>query len=523
MSFSRVALFCLVFVGLASQAVATNLTATPRRALTMVYRLPEAISIIGDGESSFPVRLADSSRYYFDYSVGGEEYVFAWTKNDGNARYSDSGLTFGKGYTATFDRAVAVFDPETAYPVKAHDGRSLTIVWTSGSRRLETKVARSHFTVAMSSPTTGQSEGNPVMAGLADAAEIAALKEARRSPDPDWLMRSQWAEAVCTLEEDGRAGTGFVMWMEGNFYVITNQHVAFGMRHPEIRTVSGRTFTPLCIEAAEDRDIARILIDERPLAFSKMRQAQLEEQVFVLGNSDGAGRITSLQGRVNGRSAKEIELTAEFVKGNSGSPIISESGMILGVATYLELPPDPESETNTVTPKRIGSVLDEEIEWLPVNWELALQRSRQYERLETIALETVGMMALIWQFATGPIYVELSDPGLAAWLERRNTMVNEWHDRLQAYRNQVITRERIAEIEGLSRQRIRDTVMSQNHLSQVLARYRQQARVMRLHPDSSYHRARVERLNEIYDYALEISEAFVKAIQSSKIMLEDGS
>lgn len=63
----------------------------------------------------------------------------------------------------------------------------------------------------------------------------------------------------------------------------------------------------------------------------------MNEQVWVFGNSDGAGVITSIGGEVIGIGGDKIEVDAKFVSGNSGSPVIDAHGDVIGIATYAEI------------------------------------------------------------------------------------------------------------------------------------------------------------------------------------------
>jgi hypothetical protein len=55
----------------------------------------------------------------------------------------------------------------------------------------------------------------------------------------------------------------------------------------------------------------------------------------VYGNSLGSGVATELKGRILGVGPEKIEVDAEFVRGNSGSPILDAQGQVIGVATYV--------------------------------------------------------------------------------------------------------------------------------------------------------------------------------------------
>ena len=59
-----------------------------------------------------------------------------------------------------------------------------------------------------------------------------------------------------------------------------------------------------------------------------------------MGNSEGAGVITSSKSRIMGIGPDEIEVESDFVPGNSGGPVINEAEQVVGIATYIKNPVD---------------------------------------------------------------------------------------------------------------------------------------------------------------------------------------
>jgi hypothetical protein len=60
----------------------------------------------------------------------------------------------------------------------------------------------------------------------------------------------------------------------------------------------------------------------------------MHESVKIYGNSDGKGVITEIKGEIIGIGPKELEVSSEFVQGNSGSALLNDLGEVVGVATY---------------------------------------------------------------------------------------------------------------------------------------------------------------------------------------------
>lgn len=182
-----------------------------------------------------------------------------------------------------------------------------------------------------------------------------------------------WADSsasVVLVSTDYGRGTGFVTKMGGTNYVVTNAHVLEGARRVELRTLDNVKLTPVRLDLANDRDLARMQITEaQQPALAIAGDVSMGQKITVLGNSEGAGVITRLTGQVKGVGPKEVEVDAPFVGGNSGSPILDAAGKVLGVATYLKQA-GTTNWTTQGTPfvdvRRFGCRLQETIEWRPV-------------------------------------------------------------------------------------------------------------------------------------------------------------
>lgn len=131
------------------------------------------------------------------------------------------------------------------------------------------------------------------------------------------------------------AGSGFIARMDGKTYIFSNQHVVLGADTITFKTAGGETLRPLSVELSASRDIARLEIAEHD-AFETSAQARMDSPVGVFGNSEGAGVSTELYGRILGIGADLIEVSAEFVSGNSGSPVLNQDQQVLGIASYVK-------------------------------------------------------------------------------------------------------------------------------------------------------------------------------------------
>ncbi|MGB8170627.1 MAG: serine protease [Chthoniobacteraceae bacterium] len=192
------------------------------------------------------------------------------------------------------------------------------------------------------------------------------------------------------IEGGGGAGSGFVCKWKDGLFITTNQHVLAAMPTVKITRLEGAKVAAGAVQAAVGHDIMRLATTEvpNPLVASENVEgdARIGDDVVVLGNSEGAKVIQPLSGKLLGIGPDRIEVSAEFVPGNSGSPIIHvKSGKVIGIATYLKTREFSQFADGRVSKvRRFGYRLDSVKEWQPVNW-----TNYQAERVEVDRVEAV--------------------------------------------------------------------------------------------------------------------------------------
>jgi hypothetical protein len=136
-------------------------------------------------------------------------------------------------------------------------------------------------------------------------------------------------------------------------------------------------------DVAAGRDIARFVLSQpsaHPLEIITDfdNNVQMGDDVVVLGNSGGGGVVTKISGKIIGIGPDRIEVSAEFIPGNSGSPIIHvKTGQVIGIATYLTRRYEEFSSNQagaqktspgTIVIRRFGYRLDNASTWEPLEW-----------------------------------------------------------------------------------------------------------------------------------------------------------
>ncbi len=177
---------------------------------------------------------------------------------------------------------------------------------------------------------------------------------------------------VIITSDTGGKGSGFLTNMDGATYVLTNQHVIMGSKKFTIKDMSNNLLKLESIEIAPGRDIARIkLTENKDNLLNMAKKVSMNSKIVVYGNSGGADVVTEIYGNVTGVGPDRIEVSAKFIPGNSGSPILNNDREVVGIATYALINQDAnalnvDSKFNKI--RRFGYKITPNIKWENVNW-----------------------------------------------------------------------------------------------------------------------------------------------------------
>lgn len=154
----------------------------------------------------------------------------------------------------------------------------------------------------------------------------------------------QVKDKLLIVQCDDSAGSGFICEMGGRRYFITNRHVISGQGRVAAYFADGKQLKFGKMEIAEGEvDLVRFEVStNQPALFMSAEPPEMNQNVFVFGNSDGSRVFTDLTGTILGVGPEKIEVSAEFVHGNSGSAVLDGRGCVLGVATFAVLEDDPK-------------------------------------------------------------------------------------------------------------------------------------------------------------------------------------
>lgn len=185
--------------------------------------------------------------------------------------------------------------------------------------------------------------GTP-QADVADAPVSAATEQedradAERDREEELLERA--VVRVRSLSCDGLGtGSGF---LTADGRLITNHHVVDGGGLLEITTWGGRTLEARVDEVYADDDVAVLELDAEGLpAGLELSEYDADPGTTIRAAgypSGGRYRVTSgevIKYRTGSQGNRRMEISARIVPGNSGGPVVSDEGEVVGVAVELD-------------------------------------------------------------------------------------------------------------------------------------------------------------------------------------------
>ena len=113
-----------------------------------------------------------------------------------------------------------------------------------------------------------------------------------------------------------------------------------------------------------------------------------EKVIVSLCGSDGQGVVTELEGSIDGVGPDKLEVSYEFVSGNSGGLLVNaKTQEVLGVATFVTRAPKADwvkEGTRFEEVRRFCVRWTNKEEWVPIAWERFRKEGQALKRIENM-------------------------------------------------------------------------------------------------------------------------------------------
>lgn len=336
---------------------------------------------------------------------------------------------------------------------------------------------------------------------LAEEAEVKELFTYSLQDVEDYIVTIN-----CKSERGRSSGSGFIATMDGKTYLFTNQHVVLGADQITFKTVSGLRPRPIGIQVARTGDIIRFTLEQEDgLEFAD--KVLMKDPIGIFGNSLGGGVATELYGKVTGMGSDLIEVSADFVSGNSGSPVLSQEKNVVGIVSFVRF--NYADDDGSKSQRFCYRLKDRQ--WVPVNWKKFNGKQGALYRSTEENVDELLSAAYRWYNAPNKAvdFSDHPDMGIRRWSKDHNLMVSKIERMLDQGR---CTQK---ELDSINK-RIRDELMdSAESLGELCHQRARQVRML------SQQKGLTGYLEKEYESMSDRLEGFNRSVANYRIFLKN--
>ena len=195
-------------------------------------------------------------------------------------------------------------------------------------------------------------------------------------------------------------GTGFIVTICGRKYLYTCEHCLTDARKAKVRLADGSILELDDMEIADGRDLVRFLLPRKyeGLELAGDSEVSVNDKIVAFGDTLGEGVMTVNEGRILALGGSRLEVDAGVLQGNSGGPVLTHEGKVVGVVSCGSVQHDEYTKGTRYDKVRRFAERVSNVKWKMIPYS---QYLKDYKRLRDvngiIAFVDVGIQDEYWK------------------------------------------------------------------------------------------------------------------------------